>query len=280
MEALDAALNQGNGQIIVFASADANAPEQQWHYNNRLHCAHCDIDYNRPLPSTFSFNSPLGACNDCRGFGRVMGIDYGLVIPDENKSLLEGAIRPWQTASYKENQTDLQKYAPAAGVRLSVPWKDLSDAEKTWVINGAEDWKGGRNAWNTQWYGISRFFDWLESRSYRMHVRVMLSKYRSYTPCPTCQSSRLKPDALLWRVGSQTHADENSDGNYQRFMPVHAAWTPAQLNALPGLHVHDLMRMSIDEVHHFFETLALSQQFDTASSFASSGSVVSTSFFI
>ncbi len=262
MEAIDAALNQGNGQIIVFASENAESPERQWTYNNRLHCAHCDIDYSRPLPSTFSFNSPLGACESCRGFGRVMGIDYGLVVPDQSKSLLEGAIRPWQTASYKECQTEMQKYAPAAGVRLGAAWSDLSEAEKHWVIYGADDWKGGRNAWNTQWYGIARFFEWLESRSYRMHVRVMLSKYRSYTPCPACNSSRLKPDALLWRVGNQTH---DQDGPYERFMPVHASWTQAQLNALPGLHIHDLMRMPIDQVQAFFKQLQLGRQFDAAS---------------
>jgi len=191
-----------------------------------------------------------------------MGIDYGLVVPDESKSLLEGAIRPWQTASYKECQADLQKYAPKAGVRLSVPWRNLSEAEQQWVIQGDPDWKGGRKAWDQQWYGIARFFDWLESRSYRMHVRVMLSKYRSYTPCPACNSSRLKADALLWRAGSQQH---NSDGSYQRFMPVHATWSPEQLNTLPGLHIHDLMRMSIYQVQAFFEHLQLSQQFDAAS---------------
>lgn len=261
MEALDAALTHGNGQISVFASNTADGPEQEWRYNNRLHCTRCDIDYQTPLPSTFSFNSPLGACEHCRGFGRVMGIDYGLVIPDENKSLLEGAIRPWQSASNKQCQDDMQRYAPAAGVRLSAPWNTLSSQEKHWVIYGADDWKEGRKAWETQWYGVARFFDWLESRSYRMHVRVMLSKYRSYTPCPHCQGSRLKPDALLWRVGTEPHSEE---GSYQRFKPVHALWSPAQLNALPGLHIHDLMRMPIDQVYAYFQQFQTGSVFDAA----------------
>src|SRR5690606_38751426 len=103
----------------------------------------------------------------CRGFGRVMGIDYGLVVPDEKKTLREGAIKPWQTNSYKECQTEMEQYAPAAGIRLDTPWQDLSEDEKRWVIDGTPDWKGGNNAWKTQWYGAQRFFDWLESRAYR-----------------------------------------------------------------------------------------------------------------
>src|SRR5690606_28670524 len=131
-----------------------------------------------------------------------MGIDYGLVIPDENLTLRDGAVKPWQTASYKECQAEMQAYAPAAGVRLDTPWRELDAREKRWVISGADDWKGGDKAWKTQWYGAQRFFDWLETKAYKMHVRVLLSRYRSYTPCKTCGGSRLKPDATLWRLGS------------------------------------------------------------------------------
>src|SRR5690606_34304134 len=99
MKALDAALRQGNRHLPVYASHSSDAPETAWRFSNRLHCAHCHIGYSQALPSTFSFNSPLGACEACRGFGRVMGIDYGLVVPDEKKSLRQGAIKPWQTRS-------------------------------------------------------------------------------------------------------------------------------------------------------------------------------------
>src|SRR5690606_20127044 len=136
----------------------------------------CNIDYARPLPSTFSFNSPLGACEHCRGFGRVMGIDFGLVVPDETKTLREGAIKPWQTNSYKECQQELQRYAPSANVRLDTPWRELTETEQHWVIHGDPNWKGGPKAWQTQWYGAQRFFDWLETKAYKMHVRVLLSK--------------------------------------------------------------------------------------------------------
>ncbi|HCN71619.1 MAG TPA: excinuclease ABC subunit A, partial [Pusillimonas sp.] len=115
MEAIDTALKQGGGYVTVYASAGPDEPETAWRFSNRLHCAQCNIDYARPLPSSFSFNSPLGACEHCRGFGRVMGIDFGLVVPDQTKTLREGAIKPWQTNSYKECQQELQRYAPAAG---------------------------------------------------------------------------------------------------------------------------------------------------------------------
>src|SRR5690606_27121077 len=108
MEALDAALKQGDGHITVHALDDEGNEAADWRFSTRLHCAQCDIEYSTPLPSTFSFNSPLGACEHCRGFGRVMGIDYDLVIPDERKTLREGCVRPWQTPSYKECQEDME----------------------------------------------------------------------------------------------------------------------------------------------------------------------------
>lgn len=228
MEALDTALEQGQGHLAVHALAPEGGDQQVWKFSNRLHCADCNIDYADPLPSMFSFNSPLGACETCRGFGRVIGIDHGLVIPDESKTLLEGAVKPWQTPSYRECQDDLEKYARKAGVPLSVPWKDLPPEHQRWVLDGTPDWKGGNQAWKTQWYGVQRFFDWLESRAYKMHVRVLLSKYRSYTPCPTCHSSRLKPEALLWRIGD-----------------------------VPGIDIHALMCMPIRRVRDLFDGMTL-----------------------
>ncbi|NYT66381.1 excinuclease ABC subunit UvrA [Alcaligenaceae bacterium] len=261
MEALDAALKQGDGHIAVHVLNQESEETAVWRFSNRLHCANCNIEYSTPLPSTFSFNSPLGACEACRGFGRVMGIDYGLVVPDESKTLREGAMKPWQTKSYQECQAEMEQYAPAAKVRLDTPWSELDQDEKDWVINGTPDWKGGNNAWKTQWYGAQRFFDWLESRAYKMHVRVLLSKYRSYTPCPTCGGARLKPDATLWRLGQQAASDT---GHYPRFMPVHAQWTRAQLDALPGLGIHDLMRLPIDQVRDYFVDISFGASIDAA----------------
>src|SRR5690554_5322211 len=191
-----------------------------------------------------------------------MGIDYDLVVPDERKTLREGAVKPWQTPSYKECQVEMEQYAPRAGVRLDIPWKDLDEHERQWVIQGDPNWKGGANAWKTQWYGAQRFFDWLESRSYKMHVRVLLSKYRSYTPCPACGGARLKTDATLWRLGG--HLPPDLEGGHPRFMPVHAQWSRTLLGQLPGLGVHDLMRLPIERVRAFFDVLTFGAQMDAA----------------
>lgn len=267
MEALDTALRMGAGHLAVYVMDAEGGNAHIWKYSDRLHCADCDIEYTDPLPSSFSFNSPLGACEACRGFGRVIGIDFGLVIPDENKTLLEGAIKPWTTPSYKECQDELQKYAPKAGVPLGVPWKKMSEEHKRWVLYGTPDWKGGNDAWKHQWYGVQRFFDWLETKAYKMHVRVLLSKYRSYTPCPTCNGARLKPDALLWRLGTKEEADTvlpPDDGRYKRFMPVGANWSREQLDGLGGLSIHDVMLLPIERVRLLFDTLSFSGALDAA----------------
>src|SRR6478735_4081290 len=194
-EAVDAALRGGRGQIAVRALDDAGATIATWRYSSALHCADCDIAYQDPVPSHFSFNSPLGACETCKGFGRVIGVDYNLVIPDPSKTLKEGAIKPWQTATGKECQDDMQKHAPAAGIPLNVPYSKLTDAQRLWVLQG--DGRKGRK----HWYGVKGYFDWLESKAYKMHVRVLLSRYRSYNECTACGGARLKPESLLWRLG-------------------------------------------------------------------------------
>jgi len=207
MEAFDIALKMGNGLMSIHAVDQEGADTAVWKFSDKLHCADCNISYSNALPSTFSFNSPLGACETCRGFGRVIGIDFGLVIPDENKTLESGAIKPWQTPSYKECQVEMEKYAKRANVSINTPWKYLPPEHQEWVLHGDPLWKGGNQAWKTQWYGVQRFFDWLETKSYKMHVRVLLSKYRSYTPCPTCKGARLKPEALLWRIQGKSVQD-------------------------------------------------------------------------
>src|SRR5690606_20401185 len=196
-EAVEAALRAGRGRIgIVTVDEDGNAVEH-WRYSEGLHCPDCDRDYADPIPNSFSFNSPIGACDTCRGFGRVMGIDYRLVIPDENKSLAQGAIKPWQTDSYDECQRDLVKHCRRFGIPADVPWKKLDQKVRDWVIHGDRDWTWKSNSGG--WYGVQRFFDYLETKAYKMHIRVLLSRYRAYDECPACQGARLKPESLLWR---------------------------------------------------------------------------------
>jgi excinuclease ABC subunit A len=221
MEDLEAAFTHGQGTLSLYPLGPDREPSASQRFSTGLHCADCDIHYSDPAPNTFSFNSPIGACETCRGFGRTIGIDLNLVIPDSNKSLASGAIKPWQTDSYSECQTDLIRFAKRRGIPTDRAWCDLTDAQRQWVIDGEGPWDDG------VWYGVRRFFEWLEGRSYRMHVRVLLSRYRAYTPCPVCQGARLKPEALLWRIGSDA-----------------------------GMNIRDVMLLSIERCLRFFEQLS------------------------
>ncbi len=270
-EAVETALRLGQGRMEVRElPRDAEAAESKgavWRYSSDLHCPDCDIHYRDASPGLFSFNSPVGACETCRGFGRVIGVDLDLVIPDVRKTLRAGAVKPWQTQSFAECQTDLERYAAQAEIRLDVPWAELSERERTWVIEGDPDWRGN---WQKQFYGVRRYFDWLESRAYKMHVRVLLSKYRSYTACPACQGARLKTEALLWRIGSREQAEaalgEEGEGGYARFRPVGASWSDAVLASLPGLNLHDINSLPIERLQRLFADLALPDMAQAASS--------------
>ena len=236
-EALEAALQRGHGRLTVFASGESGeggtegAEKLAWHYSTGLHCADCDMAYSDPTPGLFSFNSAIGACEMCRGFGRVIGVDFSLVIPDESKSLREGAIRPWQTKSFHECQDDLLRMAAkqgGGGINVDIPFRDLPPAQRRWVLEGDEKWKSWAHSWPRYWYGVRHFFDWLESKSYKMHIRVLLSRYRSYTECPACHGARLKPDALLWRLPPDgASEDEDKDAGNARGLAIH------ELMALP-----------------------------------------------
>jgi len=263
IEGIEAALKIGQGKINVYPLDAEGNPESPWRFSSDLHCPDCDIHYSEPLPSLFSFNSPLGACETCRGFGRVIGIDSGLIVPDETKTLREGAIRPWQSPSFHECQDDIERYAKKRGVPLDVPFRDLSAKEREWVLEGEPEWVSWRKSWPGTWYGVARFFRWLETKAYKMHVRVLLSRYRAYTPCSACGGARLKPEALLWRVGTREDADRVLDP-VRRFMPQGAKFGGDVLRALPGLTVHDLVLLPAERTRAFFEQLHLPAPLDEA----------------
>ena len=252
IEAIELALKRGSGRVNVYALKEEGEPDL-WRFSTGLHCPDSDIRYADPQPALFSFNSAYGACDTCRGFGRVIGVDYGLVIPDHRKTLRSGAIKPMQTPAWKSCQDDLLRYGGDAGIPRDTAWAMLTEAQRDWVINGSPHWNGN---WNKQWYGVGRFFEYLESKAYKMHIRVLLSKYRSYTPCGVCGGARLKTEALLWRLGTKADADAVFDPG-RRFMPRGVSWSRAQLEALPGLTVHDLMLLPIERIRRFFETLSL-----------------------
>src|SRR5258706_13671137 len=220
VEAIEAALRVGNGKVSVFHE-ESEAPA--WRFSNDLHCPDCDIHYSDPTPARFSFNSPIGACDTCRGFGRVIGVDFGLVIPDESKTLGAGAVKVFQSKSFDECQDDLEKLARKRGVPLDKPYRDLTEAQKRWVIGGDDDWVSWRKTGKSHWYGVQRFFNWLETKAYKMHIRVLLSRYRAYTPCATCNGSRLKAESLLWKIG--------------------------------GLSIHDVMLRPVERTRDFFDAM-------------------------
>ena len=203
IEAIEVALKRGGGRLNAYHLPDEGA-EELWRFSTGLHCPDSDLRYSDPIPSMFSFNSAVGACEACRGFGRVIGVDYGLVIPNDRLTLRTGAIKPMQTPAWQECQDDLMRHAEAAGIPRDTPWSRLTPEQQHWVIEGSPHWNG---KWNQHWYGVRRFFEYLESKAYKMHIRVLLSKYRSYTPCSTCGGARLKTESLLWRLGSREAAD-------------------------------------------------------------------------
>ena len=254
MEAIEVGLKRGGGRLTVYALKDEGEPDI-WKFSTGLHCPESDIRYTEPTPSMFSFNSPVGACDSCRGFGRVIGVDYGLVIPNDKLTLRNGAIKVFQTPAWKECQDDLMRHAEAAGIPRDTPWAKLTPEQQAWVKNGSPQWNG---KWNQQWYGVGRFFEYLESKAYKMHIRVLLSKYRSYTECPVCRGARLKTDSLLWRIGTKAQADAVLPPA-QRYLPAGVRWSRAQLEALPGLCLHDLMLMPLTSLRRFFDSIAPAQ---------------------
>ncbi len=252
MEAIEAGLKRGAGKLMVYVLKEEGEPDI-WRFSTGLHCPESDIRYTEPTPSAFSFNSAVGACEACRGFGRVIGVDYGLVIPDEKITLRNGAVKVFQTPAWKECQDDLMRHAEASGIPRDTPWNKLTAEQKQWVIGGTPTYKDGQ--WGKQWYGVARFFEYLESKAYKMHIRVLLSKYRSYTECPSCGGARLKTDSLLWRIGTKAQADAVLPAS-QRYLPKGVMWSREQLEALPGLCLHDLMLMPLSDLRRFFSDLA------------------------
>jgi len=266
LEAIEVALKRGSGRLNVYVANEAlalvesaqaatesiaNAEPTIWRFSTGLHCPQSDIRYQDPIASLFSFNSAVGACEACRGFGRVVGVDMGLVIPNDKLTLRAGAVKPMQTPAWQECQDDLMRHAEVAGIPRDTPWYKLTPEQQHWVINGSPNWNG---KWNQHWFGIRRFFEYLESKAYKMHIRVLLSKYRSYTPCGTCGGARLKTESLLWRIGSKEQADAVLAPS-KRFMPQGVSWSREQLEALPGLCLHDLMLLPLDRLRRFFDAL-------------------------
>ena len=195
MESAQTALHFGGSELYVFNDDGA----QLEHFSEGLRSPETGRTFRPPTPNLFSFNSPLGACPACRGFGRVIELDQRLVIPDESLTLAGGAIRAFQGAVYSESQRDLIRACARHKVPTHVPWRDMKPEHQAFVWHGEPDYGTDGREWPKAWYGVRRFFEWLESNTYKMHVRVFLSKYRAYVSCPACGGSRLQPEALCWK---------------------------------------------------------------------------------
>ena len=209
LEALEAALQLGKGRASLHREDGGLKREFVSAWTN----PRTGFTLQAPTPALFSFNSPLGACPKCRGFGRVIGIDMGKTVPDPFLSIADGAIRPFQGERGEECQRDLLRCCAERGIDIHRPWEELSEDDRDWIYygNSKKDdltmeeldalWQAG------DWYGVKGFFDWLETKAYKMHVRVFLSRYRSYTTCSTCRGRRLQPQALCFRIEGKTLPD-------------------------------------------------------------------------
>ena len=195
-DSIETGYSEGGGTVFA-VEAPARGGEPAVHeFSERFECRSCRIEYEVPQPRLFSFNSPFGACPTCHGFGNVIELDMGLVVPDPSKSIQQDAIEPWSKPHYRSYLAGLKKAARAPGIRLNVPWAALTDEERRFVIEGDGSYRG-----------IQGFFRWLEGKKYVMHVRVFLSRYRGYLTCPDCGGGRLRPEARDVRVGGRTIDD-------------------------------------------------------------------------
>ncbi len=193
IDAIETAFREGDGAAFAVEVDGEGRPTRTHRFSERFECRPCGIAYEVPQPRLFSFNNPFGACPTCHGFGNVIELDMNLVVPDPDKTLAAGAIEPWTKPHYRTCLAQLKRASKAASLRLDVPWRDLSDDERRFVIEGGEDYEG-----------IQGFFRRLERKKYKVHVRVFLSRYRGYLTCQTCGGARLRREARDVRVAGQT----------------------------------------------------------------------------
>jgi len=167
-------------------------------FSTSLRCEECEMEYPDPEPRLYDFNSPLGACPQCEGFGDTVDVDMELVVPDPSKTIRDGAIAPWNTPAYSHELEKLLELAGDYDLPVDIPFRQLSESHLRLIREGVAERDFG---------GLRGFFNWLERRKYKMHIRVFLSRWRSYSPCPACRGQRLRPEALATKVGGKNIAD-------------------------------------------------------------------------
>ena len=215
-DSLEQAFEFGKGRL------DLHDMDDDWRregFSNRLQCSDCGTSYAEPQPNLFSFNSPLGACETCHGFGRVIDIDPDLVVPDPSKSIAQGAVKPWTTRSARWELRQLKKFCQRKGISTEIPFAELAEEHRRLILDGEGSYRDG------DYFGVRGWFRWLEGKSYKMHVRVFLSRYRRYVTCDDCQGTRLRPQGLNFRIA--------------------------------GRNIAEINRMSVADAHAYFRSLAL-----------------------
>ena len=251
VEACEQAYHFGKGQLALRElGADGQVRGEPRRFSNRLHCAPCDLEYREPSPALFSFNHPVGACPACRGFGRIISIDYGVVMPDRSKTLAEGLVKPWQTGLGAECQDDLMRMCRRHGVPTDVPFDQMPRKWQDFVVEGEPGYgTDAAHQWPRAWYGVKGYFRWLETKAYKMHVRVLLSRYRAYTPCPDCHGQRFQPEALRYRVDGVEFARRSGQPRPQK------SGEPAPTAAPSSLSLADVYELPIRDALAFVDAL-------------------------
>ncbi len=245
--ALEEAYRLARGKAV--AAGDAVV-----HFSAQPGCPRCGLAMRRPVPALFSFNSPLGACSECQGFGRVIGIDQGRVVPDPSRTLEQRPIAPWNTPAYAKHHNKLLAACREAGISIDVPWAELSEGAREWIWSGSGPFTS-----------VEKFFKRLERKAYRVHVRVLLAKYRSYDPCPVCRGTRLRPEALSVTVlGETLPALTARSIEALRSWLAEADWGARQLDVAG--HLIDQLTLRVEVLHRVgLDYLTLDRQARTLS---------------
>ncbi|HTW31354.1 MAG TPA: excinuclease ABC subunit UvrA [Candidatus Sulfotelmatobacter sp.] len=216
VDAIETAYREA-GEVIFEIPEQDERPARTLRFAQRFECKQCNLRYEEPEPRLFSFNNPYGACPKCQGFGNTIDFDLDLVIPDKMKTLAEGAVEPWMKPKYRPLFTDLKRFAKQAGISVDVPWIDLEEEHKNLILNGEGKFSGVRG-----------FFNHLEKKKYKLHVRVFLSRYRGYSLCRECNGSRLRMEARQVKIN--------------------------------GRNLCEVCSLTVEDALHFFEKVELSPQ--------------------
>jgi excinuclease ABC subunit A len=195
IDSVEICYREGQGEAIVRFVADASGAPERMNFNERFECKNDGTVYQEPEPRLFSFNNPYGACPRCQGFGNTIDFDLNLVVPDQSKSLDDGAIEPWTKPRYRVLLNEAKQWAKSQGIATNVPWRQLKEEERRRILEGDPE---------NDYDGVQGFFAYLERKKYKLHVRVFLSRYRGYALCPECGGTRLRPEARAVRVAGRT----------------------------------------------------------------------------